>query len=43
MNISITYDYLNLRLEELLLCHEKELKIQDEKDILREERELQRE
>lgn len=43
MNISITYDYLNLRLEELLLCHEKELKIQDEKEILREERELQRE
>lgn len=43
MNIRITYDYLNLRLEELLLCHEKELKLQDERDILREERELQRE
>ncbi|ENX6024729.1 TPA: DUF4041 domain-containing protein [Salmonella enterica subsp. enterica serovar Infantis] len=43
MNIRITYDYLNLRLEELLLCHEKELKLQDEREILREERELQRE
>jgi len=43
MNIRITFDYLNLRLDELLLCHEKEIKIQNEKDILREERELQRE
>ncbi|STR68208.1 Chromosome segregation ATPase [Raoultella ornithinolytica] len=43
MNISITYDYLNLRLEEITALHEKELKIQDEKEILREERELQRE
>ncbi|CNK17808.1 T5orf172 domain [Yersinia frederiksenii] len=43
MNIRITHDYLNLRLEELVLCHEKELKLQNERDILREERELQRE
>ncbi|OWF74662.1 ATPase [Yersinia frederiksenii] len=43
MNISITRNYLNLRLEELTLCHEKELKLQKEREILREDRELQRE
>ena len=43
VGIRIRGEYLAIRLEELLLNHEKEQKIQDEKDILREERELQRE
>ncbi|MEX5885681.1 DUF4041 domain-containing protein [Providencia hangzhouensis] len=43
VGIRITGEYLAVRLEEILLTHEKEQKIQDEKDILREERELQRE
>ncbi|MCX2589970.1 DUF4041 domain-containing protein [Proteus penneri] len=43
VGIRITGEYLAIRLEEILLAHEKEQKIQDEKDILREERELQRE
>ncbi|UNH39986.1 DUF4041 domain-containing protein [Moellerella wisconsensis] len=43
VGIKIRGEYLAIRLDEILLAHEKEQKIQDEKDILREERELLRE
>lgn len=43
INISISSQYLNLKLEELKLSHEYELKKQDEKEQAKEERERLRE
>ncbi|PEF94025.1 DUF4041 domain-containing protein [Bacillus cereus] len=43
VRVSIDYDFLNLKLDELHLAYEYELKKQEEKDALREQRERERE
>ncbi|EHL19374.1 hypothetical protein HMPREF9628_01558 [Peptoanaerobacter stomatis] len=43
IHVSITFEYLDLKIQELHLAYEYELKIQEEKEILREQREKDRE
>lgn len=43
MQFSISYNYLDLKIQELYLAYEYELKLQEEKEILREQREKERE